>query len=173
MARISLEGMRFFAFHGVYPEEQILGTDYLVTVAVETSIVEAAKTDDLAKTVNYETIYQAVKIEMEDRHDLIETLIDAIVNRLKFQFATLAAVDVLVKKLNPPLGGRVAFSAVEVEKVFLQECPRDRKPFVCYGDDTCWCRNPEAKPTWPATQETLKGQYKKCLCPTCVAFFAG
>ena len=72
MARISLEGMRFHAFHGVYPEEAILGTDYLVNVSVETSISEAAKTDDLAKTVNYETIYQAVKLEMEERHDLIE-----------------------------------------------------------------------------------------------------
>lgn len=173
MARISLEGMRFFAFHGVYPEEQILGTDYLVNVSVETSIGEAAKTDDLAKTVNYETIYQAVKIEMEERHDLIETLIEAIVSRLKFQFASLAAVDVSVKKLNPPLGGRVEASRVEDRKVFATDCPRCKKGMICYNDATCWCRNATAKTVWPATQESVKLQYKKCVCPSCLAFFAG
>ena len=173
MARISLEGMRFHAFHGVYPEEQILGTDYLVTVTVETSIGEAAKTDDLAKTVNYETIYQAGKIEMEEHHDLLEALIEAIVSRLKFQFATLAAVDVLVKKLNPPLGGRVEASSVQDRKVFATDCPRCKRGMVCYNDATCWCRNATAKTVWPMTQETTKNQYKKCVCPTCLAFFAG
>ncbi len=173
MAWISLEGIRFHAFHGVYDEETILGGDFEIDVFVETEIGGAAKTDDLAKTVNYETIYQAVKIEMNEPRQLIETVIEGIVGRLKFQFVGLRAIKIKLKKLNPPLGGRVAFSAVEVEKVFWTDCPRDKKGFSCYGDDTCWCRNPEAKPTWPATQETLKGQYKKCLCPTCVAFFAG
>ncbi len=173
MARISLEGMRFHAFHGVYPEEEILGTEYLVDVSVDTSTGEAVMADDLGKTVNYETIYEAVKLEMADRHALIETLIEAIIQRLKFQFSTLAAVEVSVKKLNPPLGGRVAAARVEDARSFMQECPRCKKPMICYNDQTCWCRNATAKTVWPATQDSVKLQYKKCLCPTCLSFFAG
>ncbi len=173
MAKISLEGMRFHAFHGVHPEEAILGTEYIVNITVETPIGEAAKTDDLAKTINYETIYQAVKMEMDVPHALIETLIDAIVQRLKFQFVGMMTVEVSVKKLNPPLGGRVAASRVEEKKSFFQECPRCKRPMICYGDEHCWCQNATAKTVWPKTQETVKLKYKKCLCPTCLAFYAG
>ena len=102
-----------------------------------------------------------------------QTLIDAIVQRLKFQFANLFTVEVSVKKLNPPLGGRVTASRVEDKKSFSQECPRCKKSMVCYGDETCWCQNATAKTVWPATQAANKLQYKKCLCPTCLAFFAG
>jgi 7,8-dihydroneopterin aldolase/epimerase/oxygenase len=172
MARIALEGMKFFAFHGFYPEETILGTDYLVDVSVETGIAAAAKTDDLAKTVNYETIYQAVKMEMETRHDLLETVVENITQRLKFQFQNLAVISVSVKKLNPPLGGRVAASSVADAKTFATGCPRCKRPMICYGDETCWCQN-TPKTIWPVTQANVKLQYKSCLCPTCLDFFAG
>ena len=34
MAVIALEGMRFFAYHGFYPEENIIGTNYVVDVYI-------------------------------------------------------------------------------------------------------------------------------------------
>lgn len=164
--------MRFHAFHGVHPEEAILGTEFMVDIAIETATEAAATTDDLTKTVNYETVYLAVKVEMETRHALIESLIEAIEKRLKFQFQTLNALRIKIKKMNPPLGGRIAFSAIEDEQVFQTGCPRCSRPMVCYLDETCWCQSP-SKPIYPATQAAVKQQYKKCLCPTCLAFFAG
>ena len=172
MAWITLESMRFHAFHGVYPEEAILGTEFIVDLSIETSTGLAALTDDLAATVNYETIFQAVKIEMETRHALLETLIAAIEKRLKFQFQTLNALKIKVKKMNPPLGGQVGAAIIEDENVYQTACPRCNRPMICYDDETCWCQSP-SKPVYPATQERLKIQYKKCLCPTCLAFFAG
>jgi len=65
MALVVLEGMRFHAFHGVYPEEQLLGTEYIVNVEVETGIALAAKTDLIDQaTVNYETVFQICMAEM-------------------------------------------------------------------------------------------------------------
>ena len=93
--------MRFHAYHGVHPEEQILGSEFVVDIFIETSTELAAATADLTKTVNYETVYLAVKVEMETSHALIESLIEAIEKRLKFQFQTLKAVRMKIKKMNP------------------------------------------------------------------------
>ena len=54
--RISLEGLEFHAFHGVYPHERESGNWFEVDVSVETNILEGAIRDDLDKTVNYETL---------------------------------------------------------------------------------------------------------------------
>jgi dihydroneopterin aldolase len=172
MAEIGLEGMRFHAFHGVYPEEKILGTEFSVDLVVQVPIDSAAKDDNLAKTVNYEVIYEAVRVEMEQPHALIETLLEAIINRLKFQFQQLEVIFISIKKQNPPLGGRVAASTISDKRTFKTECPRCKKGMICYGDVNCWCQN-TPKPLWPATQNSVKLQYKKCLCPACLDFFAG
>ena len=54
MSQIALEGMRFYAYHGFYEEEQIIGNNYVIDVYIKTNFSEAAETDDLYKTINYE-----------------------------------------------------------------------------------------------------------------------
>lgn len=116
MAKIALEGMEFYAYHGFYEEEQIIGNQYLVDVYVETNISVAAATDDLYKTVNYETIYLICQAEMRKTAQLIETVAQRILSRLGSHFGKKASgVTVRIKKLNPPLGGKVACSYVEVD----------------------------------------------------------
>ena len=45
--RIVLEGMQFYGFHGVNPEEQALGQSYLVDLAVELTLSQAGQSDRL------------------------------------------------------------------------------------------------------------------------------
>jgi dihydroneopterin aldolase len=47
MALIALEGMKFYAFHGVYEAERVLGNDYVVDVTVETGIAVASASDSI------------------------------------------------------------------------------------------------------------------------------
>lgn len=170
MAWIALEGMRFRAFHGVYPPEQVLGTDYVVDVQVQADITTAAKLDDVECTVNYETIHRICQIEMDTPRKLIETVVHNIIREIKKQFPNLMALRVRVRKEHPPLGGRVDASWVEEESSFMSLCPRCGSPLVCYHDDTCWCRENNIH---PATKEAIKKQFKTCLCSNCVRFFAG
>ena len=65
MAQIALEGMRFHAFHGVHEAEQIIGSEFVVDIFVRASIAKAGATDNVALTINYETIYQLCRLEME------------------------------------------------------------------------------------------------------------
>ncbi|MFN0035818.1 MAG: dihydroneopterin aldolase [Saprospiraceae bacterium] len=189
MALVVLEGMRFHAFHGVYPEEQILGTEYVVNVQVETGIALAAEKDDIEKaTVNYETVFQICMAEMSQPRKLLETVVTGIIRRMKRQFPQMKGLKVQVRKLNPPvstkmramkdtenyqpIGGRAEAAWVQDEANFVATCPRCKKPFLCYADDTCWCK--ELTNVHPATLETLKRQFDTtCLCRDCLKPYAG
>lgn len=114
MAKIALEGMHFYAYHGFYEEEQIIGGEYIVDVFVETNIAQAAATDDLYQTVNYESIFLICQAEMRKPTQLIEAVAQRIYNKLDYLFPTLNGIVVKIKKLAPPLGGRVDCASVEI-----------------------------------------------------------
>ncbi len=172
MAWIALEGMRFHAQHGVHDAEKILGNEYIVDVYVKTGIAKAAATDDVEYTINYETVFHICRLEMEQPRKLIETVLTSIINKVKHQFATIMAIRVRIRKLNPPLGGRVEASWVEDESDFVSACPRCKSKFLCYGDDACWCKT--ITQLHPATLETLNRQFgTTCLCGKCLKLYAG
>ena len=114
MAIISLEGMRFYAFHGFYDEEQVIGNDYILDVFVDANTMRASLSDDLFSTVNYETIYLICQLEMKKNSKLLETVVQRIADRIQGQFSQVNGVKVKLQKLNPPLGGRVGSAGVEV-----------------------------------------------------------
>ena len=91
MALISLEGMKFHAHHGVYESEKTLGGEYIVDIVVNFNTEKAAKDDDVEKTMNYESVYQICRMEMETPRKLVETVVSNIVKRMKFQFAEMPA----------------------------------------------------------------------------------
>jgi 7,8-dihydroneopterin aldolase/epimerase/oxygenase len=172
MALIALEGMRFYAHHGVYEAERLIPTEFVVDVYIQSPAVNiAAMTDDVSQTINYETVYQICRLEMAQPRNLIEAVSAGIFKRLKHHFPNMASAKVRVRKLNPPLGGRVASSMVEDEETYLSVCPRCQKPFIHYNLGDCWERIPNVH---PATKETLQRQFGgKCLCESCLGFYAG
>jgi 7,8-dihydroneopterin aldolase/epimerase/oxygenase len=114
--RIALEGLEFHAFHGVYPHERESGNFFEVDVAVETDFTLAARRDELEGTVNYETLFQIVKEEMDKPSHLLETVVEKIVNRVFTELPAVTAVELKISKLNPPIGGKCRSSSVQVRK---------------------------------------------------------
>lgn len=171
MALIGLEGMRFFAYHGFYPEEQILGTDYIVDVYLETDFSRAAAVDDLYQTINYETVHRICDIEMRCSSKLMEAVASRIVIGLKRQFPSLAGLKVRIRKLHPPLAGPVDNAVVEVDGNFQAKCGRCGTNIRCYGDASCWCHEKGSR-VYQSTNEHLKLLHGgKCLCSDCLEFF--
>ena len=115
MGLIAVEGLQFYSHHGYYKEEQVLGGKYIVDIYMKLNIDEAAETDDLKKTVNYEEIYQLTKNEMEVHARLIEHVCKRILDRVKKKYPNVENVKVRVSKHNPPLKGQVDRVYVELE----------------------------------------------------------
>lgn len=114
--RISLRGMRFYAFHGVNPEEQVLGQRFEVDVTLWTDLLQPGLTDDLADTINYSTVYKRVAaIVSGPPRMLIEAVAHEIGMSLLTEFSP-EAVEVTVRKLEAPLQGAM-LESVEVSVV--------------------------------------------------------
>jgi dihydroneopterin aldolase len=117
MGLIQIEGMEFFAYHGCFKEERVIGTRFMVDVLIETDTSEAEITDDLKKTVNYQAVYKLVKTEMTEKSHLLEHVCRRIVTSLHAHFPEIRQVKVKLMKLNPALanGGKVKQVSVTIE----------------------------------------------------------
>lgn len=114
---IRLNNIRIHAFHGAIPTENVVGADYIVNVEVKADWGDAAKNDDLTKTINYAEINGIVREEMHKQRILIETVAESIVDRILQMFAQVEEAEVSVAKLNPPMTGQVESAEVIVRKV--------------------------------------------------------
>lgn len=111
---ILLENIRFFAYHGVAPQETTVGNEFIVSLRLKTDITRATESDDVADTVNYAEIHQAVKEEMNIPSKLLEHVAGRIVLRLFNDFPTVECIDLKLSKRNPPMGADIETAGVEV-----------------------------------------------------------
>ena len=109
---ILLEGMRFYAFHGVNPEERALGQRFTVDVALAVDLRRAGHSDDLADTVSYSAVYKLVRriVEGEPR-DLIEAVAESIAVEILAGFPPVQRVIVTVRKPEVPMKGSMLDAA--------------------------------------------------------------
>ncbi|MES2107836.1 MAG: dihydroneopterin aldolase [Bacteroidota bacterium] len=114
MITISLQGAEFFGFHGFYPEEQKLGCKFIVDVDVNFEPLNNLKDDKLSNTVDYEQVYNIIDGQMKKTSKLIETVAQAIADEIKARFSFADSIRVSVKKLNPPLKGKVDYSNIVI-----------------------------------------------------------
>ena len=113
-AKIGLKDVIIHAPHGYFEEEHLMGNTFSIDVEVDAEIGGAASEDDLGQTVNYATIYYLLKAEMKQPTLLLEALAYRMAGRIADQFDNVSAVKLRLHKLNPPLGGKVGASYVEV-----------------------------------------------------------
>ncbi len=106
IGKVALEGLTFHAYHGVYPHERETGNWFEVDITVETDFAAAAAQDELEGTINYESLFQLVKHEMEQPAKLLETIVGKIANDVLLKWPAVGAVEIKIAKLNPPIGGK-------------------------------------------------------------------
>ena len=114
---IRLEGMQFYAFHGVLPQENLVGANYYMDLKLKTDFTHAAETDELEGTVSYADVHAAVKEEMAIPSKLLEHVCQRIARRLFQDFPTIETLDIRLSKENPPMGASARSIGVEVHYV--------------------------------------------------------
>ena len=115
-AIIELENMEFRAFHGCYPLEQVVGNRFLVSVAIEADLYEAARIDDVSRTINYLTVFETVRKVMSVKSHILENVALRIIEAIHEQFPQSRKVRAKVSKIAPPLGGKIEKVSVTLEK---------------------------------------------------------
>ncbi len=114
---IRIKRATFYGYHGVRTEEQSVGGKFEADVDIYTDFSEAAKEDNLKKTIDYHEVYSFMyHLALEQKYYLIESLADKIAEELIKKFEGINKVAVRVRKNNPPLGGVVDCVEVEVVK---------------------------------------------------------
>lgn len=113
-SKIYLRNVRFHAFHGVLPQEGIVGNDYLINLVLDYDFSSAMKTDDLQGTLNYAEVYQKVREEMAVPSKLLEHVAGRIAHRLFSDFPEIQKLQLSITKVNPPMGADSDGAGVEV-----------------------------------------------------------
>ena len=115
MGKVILKDIRIYAFHGCMEEEELIGSDYIVNLEVETNMHQPANSDLLKDAVDYVQLNTIVKEEMLIRSRLLEHIAQRIIDRILKQFPIVKSVEVKVAKQNPPIGGDVREVCVSIK----------------------------------------------------------
>ena len=101
---ITLNGLRFYAYHGAEPQEAVVGGWYKVDVTIHTDSTGAILSDDLNGTVNYAKVVTVIKQQMQIRSALLEHVAGRIAQSLLGGFDSILKLTVTVHKEHPPVG---------------------------------------------------------------------
>lgn len=115
MALITINDMRFYAHHGCFEQERVIGTHFRVDLSFTTDTSKAEISDNIVDTVSYLDVYQVVKAEMMTPSHLLEHVARRVGERVLADFPAVDTVNVKVSKLNPPLGGQMDSVSVTLD----------------------------------------------------------
>lgn len=116
MGLIQIENMEFYSFHGHYREERIVGNKFLVDITIETDMSIAAQSDNLKDALNYQRIYEIVKIQMDMKSHLLEHIAGRILDAVYAEMKGIMKATVKVSKMNPPMGGKIGSVSIVLSR---------------------------------------------------------
>lgn len=113
---IEIEGMEFFAYHGCFEAEQVVGNKFVVYACLHYECDCSAASDNIADALSYQTAYEVIAKEMMVRSHLLEHVGMRMLDALYASFPQLTYAKVKISKMNPPLGGQIKCTSVTLEK---------------------------------------------------------
>ncbi len=92
--------------HGVNTEEKEIPQRFLISLKISTDLLEAAKTDDVDRTVSYSAVCKLIKSSFEKNcFNLLERLAYTTAREILLKFPQADAVEITVKKPDAPMKG--------------------------------------------------------------------
>ena len=117
MDKITVKGLRLFAYHGVNPEEKQNGQPFEIDVEYYLDLSAACRTDKLEETVSYAKVVKTIRrVFTAESYDLIERAAEVIAAALLEEYDKIRRVCVTVKKPEAPVSANFDYMAVTVER---------------------------------------------------------
>lgn len=109
---ILLENLVLYAFHGVLPQENIVGNEFVINLKLKVDLVKSCSTDSLNDTISYADVCELIEQEMKITSKLLEHAAKRIIDRLKEEYPQLDGIELKLSKRNPPMGAQVDYASV-------------------------------------------------------------
>jgi len=116
---VHLKEVRFFAYHGLYEEEQRTGTQFEINLSVD--YPSGDNVNDLQETVDYVQLWKIVQREMSIPRPLLETVVDDICHAIKSQFPYISRILVELWKLGVPVDSFQGKMGITVSKNYTNK----------------------------------------------------
>ncbi len=115
-SKIILEDIKIYAYHGVLPEEALIGNQYTVNAELHADLEKASQSDNLADTINYAEVSEIIHQEMAIRSELLEHVIGRIISKIETKFPQITFIRIKLTKRVPPMPGEMKGVSLEFEK---------------------------------------------------------
>ncbi len=109
---VQLNDCEFFAYHGLYEQEQKDGNTFWATIKVVIDAADFEATSSLSDTVDYQRLYEIAHARMQTPTLLLEQLAVWIANDVAIAYPKAIAIDIHICKKSPPIGGHCRNSEV-------------------------------------------------------------
>ena len=115
LLEISLKDLHFYAYHGVLPQERVVGGRFTMQIhlMVQPSL-EAILQDNLEGTVSYAEVYALAKEVMAHPSQLLEHVAARMLQTIMAHFPQVVRATVEVQKDNPPMGAALRGCSVRL-----------------------------------------------------------
>jgi dihydroneopterin aldolase len=116
MGIIEIEEMEFYAYHGHYEEERVVGNRFLLDLKIEADCDKAAESDRIHDALNYQTAYKIIREQMQEKSHLLENIAKRILDALYENLEGIKKATIKVRKMNPPMGGQIKSVSVTMSR---------------------------------------------------------
>jgi 7,8-dihydroneopterin aldolase/epimerase/oxygenase len=113
---IHLHNCRFFAHHGLFKEEAVVGAAFELNLSA--GFEEEGLIVSMNETLNYVALYDIVKKHFDQPRKLLETLAQEIAAEIQQFDNRVKTIEIHIKKLNPPIANFTGSVGVSFTKQF-------------------------------------------------------
>lgn len=117
MDKIYISGLKVYAWHGVFPEEQERGQEFVLDITLSLPLERASRSDELSDTVSYADVTDTVlRVFTAKRYRLIERAAGAVADAVLESYPAVRGVTVVVRKPHAPVDASFSCMAVELTR---------------------------------------------------------
>jgi dihydroneopterin aldolase len=116
MLTIHLSKLRFYAYHGLFAEERILGSHYELDLSITLDTNE--RVSSLDRSIDYAAVFELVKKRMAVPTELLETLAADIAASIHQNFSHARSLTISIHKEDPPISQMQGSVGVSLTKTF-------------------------------------------------------
>ncbi len=117
MDKISIKGLKLYAYHGVNPEEKQDGQNFIIDLDYYVNIAKACSMDTINDTVSYAKVIKLInRVFVEKKYDLIEKAAQVVADAVLNEFSDIFRVDITLKKPEAPIKADFDYVAVTISR---------------------------------------------------------